>query len=126
MPMAEKSWNDRNENYADGWRKVLTATTADSVITTGDEVRPAVVYSVTVSVSQTNASGDIVLVDGSATGDSGDTRRWSAVIASGVSTDRNVGVIHADFPRGIVFDTGLIVSATTVTGHISITYKMRY
>ena len=126
MPMAENGWSDRAENYADGWRKVLTATTADSVITTGDEIRPAVVYSVTLSVSQTNASGDLSLVDGSASGDSGDTRKWSCAIASGVTTDRNVGVIHADFPRGIVFNYGLIVSATTVTGHVAITYRSRY
>lgn len=126
MSMAENGWNDRQENYADGWRKVLTATTADSVVTTGDEVRPVVVYSVTLSVSQNNASGDISLIDGSASGDAGDTRRWSWMVASGATTERDVGGLHATFPRGIVFDTGLIVSATTVTGHISITYKARY
>ena len=126
MGIAERSWCDSRENYADGWRKVLTASTADSVITTGDEVRPAVVYSITLSVSQNNASGDLSLVDGSASGDSGDTRKWSVQIASGATTDRNLGVIHADFPRGLVFDTGLIVSAATVTGHVAITYKMRY
>jgi hypothetical protein len=124
MGMAERTWQDRAENYADGYSKQLTASTAENVIGI-DVKRPVVVYSVTLCPSQNNASGEVVLVDGSATGDSGDSRRFRVTVASAATTDRQ-GIAHADFPRGIVFETGLIVSAATCTGALNISYKPRY
>jgi hypothetical protein len=129
MGLGEASWHDSNENYADGWTKFVSASTAENVVGVliggTDYKQPVVVYSITVAASQAVASGEVVLVDGSATGDSGDTRRFRCVIASAATTDRQ-GPAHFDFPRGIRFDTGLIVSAATLTAAISLTYKPRY
>ena len=125
MGMAERSWADNKENYADGYTLSLNASTADNVIGI-DIKRPVVVYSITLTPSQNNASGEVALVDGSATGDSGDTRKFRFTVTSGGTTTRNPAVLHADFPRGIVFETGLIVSAATCTGALSISYKPRY
>lgn len=125
MGFSKKSWSDNDENYADGYTRLFSVSTADNVIATGNVAGKAVVYSVTLSLSQSNASGDFALVDGSATADSGDDRKFRVVIASAATTERS-NVLHADFPRGIVFETGLIVSAATITGAVSITYKQRY
>lgn len=126
--LGENGWNDRLENYADGYTRNFTLSTADNVIVSGNWAQPAVVYSVTLTISQNGASGDFVLVDGSATADSGDTRKWRAIFASGaaVATNRDEVMLHATFPRGIVFNTGLIVSAATLTGACSISYKARF
>ncbi len=124
MPMAERSWVDRNENYADGYTYSITASTADNIMGI-DKKQPIVLYSITISLSQAVASGEVALVDGSATGDSGDTRKFRFVCASGVTTARP-DRIHCDFPRGMVFDKGLIVSAATCTGALVLTYKARY
>ncbi len=124
MGLGDRGWVDRAENYVDGYTKLLTASTADNLL--GIDInQPIVVFSVTLSVSQALASGDLVLVDTSATGDAG-TSKWRVVVASGVTTDRNFGVIHAAFPRGLAFDSGVVVSGTTVTGSVAITYKARY
>lgn len=124
MSLGDRGWADRYENYADGWTKSLAVSTAENVLGV-DVNQPVVVYSITIAPSQNNASGEIALVDGSATGDSGDTRRFRYTIASAATTDRPSG-LHCDFPRGIVFDTGLIVSGATMTGSVSLTYKARY
>lgn len=124
MGLGDAGWNDRKENYADGYTKSVAASTAENVV--GIDIKqPVVVYSITIAASQNNASGEVALVDGSATGDSGDTRRFRAVVASAATTDRQ-GAFHCDFPRGIKFETGLIVSAATLTGAVSLSYKPRY
>lgn len=123
MGLGDAGWNDRVENYADGWTKRVTASTAENLVTTGNIKQPVVVYSITVTVSQgATVSGDVSLVDTSATADAG-TARWRGVISS---ASPNAGMLHADFPRGMRFDDGVVVSATAVTGAISITYKPRY
>jgi len=125
MGIGERSWMDRTENYADGYTLTINASTADNVL--GVDIKaPVVVYSLTVACSQANASGEVALVDGSATADSGDTRRFRAVMTSAGATTKPRGWMHADFPRGLVFETGLIVSAATCTGAVNITYKRRY
>ena len=121
--LADRSWSDRNENYADGYARAITLSTAENLIGI-DIAAPVVVYSVTLSVSQANASGLLSLVDSSATADAG-TAKVNFVVASGGTTERDLGSVHAAFPRGIVFDNGVIVSGTTVTGYVTITYKRR-
>lgn len=126
MALGDRSWSDRSENYADGYLLAVAGTTATAINSSGNSpylARPVVVYSLTVSVNPSVGSGDVSLVDGTASADAGDTRRFRVIIASGVGTQV---AEHFEFPRGIVFDAGLIVSATTVTGAISLTYKNRY
>jgi len=126
MPLGDRGWNDRQENYADGYLLNVVGTTATGLDSSGDSPyrsRPLVVYSVTVTVNPAVGSGDVALIDGTATADSGDTRLFRCKVASGAG---QVFAEHFAFPRGLVFDKGLIVSATTVTGDIGITYKQRY
>lgn len=123
MALGDRGWTDRAENYVDSYVKSVAASTADNVM--GIDVnQPVVVFSVTIAHSQALASGDLTLVDTSATGDAG-TAKFRAVIASAATTSRP-GPFHVAFPRGIYFDSGLIVSATDVTGAITVTYKPRY
>lgn len=124
MALAEDFWKDKDENYARGKAFTFNLSTAEN-INGIDVARPTVVYSLTMTVSQNNASGEIALVDGSATGDSGDTRLARFRVASGGTTERDLGGIHANFPRGILFNTGLIVSAATLTGDVVISYRPR-
>lgn len=121
MGISERGWTDRIENYCDGWTKRIIGTTSTAVLGQ-DYAQPAVVYAITVSFNTSVGSGDVVLVDGSATGDANDARRWTIHLASGA----NRAVETVPFPRGLVFETGLIVSATTVTGSVSLLYKPRY
>lgn len=118
----DRTWADRIENYADGYLLAVAGTTATGAHGT-DLKQPMVVYSVTLTLNASLGSGDVSLVDGSATGDAGDTRRFRAVVASAAGASFSA---HYMFPRGMVFDTGLLVSATTVTGAVTLTYKMRY
>lgn len=124
MGLAENFWKDRQENYADGFTKTFTASTAENVLGI-DIARPVIVYSVAFTVSQNNASGELALVDGSATADSGDTRKARWRVASGGTTERDLGGLSNTFPRGMIFQTGLIVSAATLTGDVTITYRPR-
>lgn len=122
MGLAEDFWQDRRENYADGYAKALNASTAENLMGI-DIKRPVVVYSVTLFPSQANASGEVALIDSSATGDAG-TTVFRATVASAATTDRQSGV-HCDFPRGIKFQNGIVVSAATVTGSLNISYRAR-
>lgn len=122
MPLGDRSWRDSTENYVDAYTIRVNGTTATGVSGT-DLAQPHVVYSVTLAVSQAGSTGDFALVDGSATGDSGDARIFRTRVASGTSGERTQ---HFAFPRGLVCDTGLIVSATTITGDVTIGYKRRY
>ena len=122
MPIAERGWSDRNENYADSYSKAIVGTTATAIMGV-DYTQPAVIYSLSVYVGNAGATGDVMLVDGSATGDAGDTRVLRVHIASGAGGEQGR---HLIFPRGLIFDKGIIVSATTVTGAVSLTYKPRY
>jgi hypothetical protein len=122
--MGNAGWCDKRENYADGWTKSFAVSTAENVMGV-DKKQSVVVYSITIGPSQALASGEIALVDGSSTGDTGDARLFRYTVASAATTDRPGGV-HCDFPRGIKFETGLIVSGATVTGSVSISYKARY
>lgn len=128
MPMAERSWNDSRENYVDGYVLDFTATTVTAINSSGQSPylsRPIVLFGITVTLSQAGASGDIALVDGTASADTGDTRKWRGVISSAITTDRN-NAFHVGFPRGLFFDKGIMVSATTVTGAISLQYMNRF
>lgn len=121
MSLGNKSWNDKVENYGDGYNLVLSGTIATGVYGTQLQ-QPVVVYAITVTLSQNaGASGSVVLVDGSATADSGDPRRFTSVFASGQNS-----VLVQNFPRGIVFNSGCIVSATTVTGALNLNCIARY
>lgn len=122
--LADRGWADRHENYADGFSRTFTVTTAENFLGV-DLSQPVVIYSVTLTVSQNNASGDFALVDTSATGDAG-TARLRFTIASGATTDRNANGFSVSFPRGMVFNDGCVISATNVTGSVTMTYKARY
>lgn len=125
MGMSELSWSDRQENYADGtYTKKTNVSTADNIMGI-DTKRPIVLWSITISPTVRLTTGDISLVDTSATGDAG-TQRFVFSVASGATTTLPDGGTHCDFPRGIVFQNGLVVSATTVTAGIALTYKARY
>ena len=122
MGLGDRGWSDKLENYADSYLLALTATTV-TAIQGQDYKQPAVVYSLSICVNPSTGSGDVTLVDGSATADSGDTRKIRVAISSAISQNF---AYHAAFPRGIAFNTGIIVSATTCTGAITVTYKSRY
>lgn len=121
MPFGDKSWSDRAENYAGGYTKNITGTTSTTVMEV-DYTQPAVVYSFTVAVGNAGATGEVSLIDGSATADT-DTTMFAMKVASGLGEQ---GTQHFTFPRGISFDKGIVISATTVTGNVSLTYKRRY
>lgn len=124
MGLAENGWEDRRENYADGaYTKILDVSTADNIMGI-DVKRPIVLYNVVLSPSQTNASGMLTLVDTSATGDAG-TQKFVYVITSAATTSRQSGV-SIEFPRGLVFNDGLVVSALTLSGGVTLVYKARH
>jgi len=126
MPIGDRGWSDRQENYADAYTLLVVGTTATAINSSGDspyKLQPIVLYSVTVTVNPAVGSGDIALIDGTASADSGDARLFRCNVASAAAS---VFEAHFPFPRGMVFDKGIIVSATTITGAINMTYKNRY
>lgn len=123
MGIGDRGWSDRSENYADGYTISVNGTTATAIIASaGDVLSPAVLYSITVSVNPAVGSGEVALLDTSATGDA-TGQKYRVRIASAASQ-----VFHNtdSFPRGLVFEKGIVVSALTVSGAISLTYKARY
>ena len=119
--MAERSWQDREENYADGYTLSIKGTTATALVSDGI-AQPVVLYSVSVMANAALGSGEVVLKDSSASADADNTGRYRVAWASGAGTFQH----GASFPRGMVFNQGLIVSALTVTGAVNLTYKARY
>lgn len=123
MSMGNRSWDDKKENYADMYVKTVAVSTAENMV--GVDLKgPVVIYSITIAHSQANASGEIALIDASATADVTPVK-FRARIASAATTDRQ-SPAHYDFPRGIFFDTGVIVSAATLTADINVSYYKRY
>lgn len=121
MSLGDRGWRDSAENYCDGYVINVAGTTATAVMGV-DYKQPVALLGFTVSVNPSVASGDVVILDGSATGDS-NPQKWRIVIASAA----NQTFSHTQlFARPLAMDSGLIVSATTVTGAISLLYKPRY
>lgn len=123
MGISERGWNDRLENYTD----IYTLDVAGSVTTALniDVSQPVVVYSISVLGNTSVASGDVTLRDASSTAAvvAGD-RKHHTVLASAAQSQ---SFYFADsFPKGVVFNNGIVVSASTVTGAINISYKLRY
>lgn len=123
MGIGNRSWNDKNENYTDAYTLRISGTTATAIMGK-DYKQPAVVYGLTFSCNPIVGSGDIVLVDGSATADSGDSRLFICTIATATNSTPFVQCVN--FLKGLVFNSGIIVSATTVSGAINLEYKPRY
>ena len=125
MGLSESGWSDRVENYADMWSLNVNGTTATAVQggdSTGDSIQPTILYSISISVNPSVGSGDVTIKDGPGTATAG-TQVHRAVIASAASQTFEQSV---SFPRGLICTGGIIVSATTVTGSISLTFKQRY
>lgn len=93
-----RSWH--RENYADSYNVGVTGTEATAITGQGVKV-PSVVYSVTI-VSHTAATR-VLFHDASSTGDS-DQKLALSVAATGSET--------ALFPRGLIFEKGVVISAT--------------
>lgn len=121
MSMADRGWRDSTENYADSYVLNVTGTTATALMGQ-DYKQPVALVGISITLNTSVGSGDVVLRDGSATGDA-DSQAWRLVVASG-----NNGPFHATtmFARPLAFNSGIVVSATTVTGSISLLYKARY
>ena len=99
------------EMNAEGWWKTVTAAEVTAV---DGEARlvPAVLYSVTL----TSIGGDaasVKLADASSTADA------TPIVFIG-SVDGS-GSTHFEFPKGIIFDKGIIMSATATAGGVSLT-----
>lgn len=121
MSMADRGWRDSTENYADGYVINISGSTATAVNGI-DFLQPVALVGITVAVNPSVASGDVVILDGSATADT-NPQKWRVVVASAASQVYNCNVM---FPRPLALNSGLIVSATTVTGAVSLLYKTRY
>lgn len=121
MSMGDRGWRDSQENYADGYVINISGTTA-TAIQGIDYKQPAAIFGISFTPGEAGTTGDISFLNGSATGDT-NPQVWRAVVSSGTVTFQPYVF---EFTRGLVFDTGIIVSATTVTGALSILYKSRY
>lgn len=122
MSMAERGWRDSTENYCDGYKLTVNGSTATAV-NGQDYKQPTAVFGLSITINTSVGSGLVTLVDGSATADAGDSRKWQVDLASGNGGPYTYQVA---FARGLVFDTGLIISASTITGSVSLLYKPRY
>lgn len=123
MPgLAGQSWVDSIENYAEGYTINIKGSTATAVHLSNDVTIPCALYAITLSLNPSVGSGEVTLKNGRGTASAGDNK-WTAEIASAAS---QVYSLHAVFPRGMVFASGLIVSAATITGSVNLLYKQRY
>ena len=123
MPgLAGQSWLDSQENYVKGYSITVNGTTATAAHLDEDVTIPCAVYSVTLTLNPSVGSGEITLKDGKGTATAGSVV-WRARIASAASQTYQ---LTQDFPRGVVFASGLIVSALTVSGTVNLTFAQRY
>lgn len=125
MAIADRGWSDRAENYVDSWALAISGTTATAINSSGNSPyldQPIVIYSLTVSVNPAVGSGDVSLIDSTSSGDV-TPLMVRMVIASAASQTYTETI---SFPRGLVFGSGVLVSATTITGAVTISYKDRY
>ena len=119
--MGNRGWNDKLENYCDGYVIKVVGSTATAI--QGDSyIQPAAIYGLSIAVNPSVGSGLVDIIDSSATGNA-DTTVWSVRIASGA--DKST-FYHMNFPRGLACNNGIVVTATTITGSISLLYKPRY
>ena len=123
MPgLAGQSWLDSQENYAQGYTINIKGTTATAAHLSEDVTIPCALYAVTLALNPSVGSGEVTLKNGKGTATAG-SNVWTAEIASAAS---QTYVLHATFPRGMIFSSGLIVSAATITGSVSLLFKQRY
>ena len=121
MSMGDRGWRDSTENYCDGYVLNVAGTTA-TALQGQDYKQPAAIFGISFTPGEAGTTGDISILDGSATADT-NPQTWRSIVSSGTVTFQSY---IFEFPRGLVFNTGIIVSATTVTGALSILYKSRY
>lgn len=121
MSMGDRGWRDSTENYCDSYVINIAGTTA-TAIQGQDYKQPAALFGISFTPGEAGTTGDIVLRDGSATADS-DAQAWRTVVSSGTVTFQSYVF---EFTRGLTFNSGIVVSATTVTGALSLLYKPRY
>lgn len=121
MSMGDRGWRDSTENYCDGYTLKVNGSTATAIIANSFS-QPATIFGISVSVNPAIGSGQVDIRDSSATGDN-DTTVWSIIVASAASQTYTYVM---PFPRGLACNNGIVVTATTVTGSISLLYKARY
>lgn len=121
MSMGDRGWRDSTENYCDSYVLNIAGSSATAMLGR-DYLQPVVLFGISFTPGEAGTTGDISFLNGSATADT-NTQLWRAIVSSGTVTFQSYVY---EFPRGLVFDTGLIVSATTVTGALSLLYKSRY
>lgn len=122
MSLGDRSWSDRAENYVDGYTINIKGTTATAAVAVIDQTHPAVVYSLSVSVNPAVGSGEVSLRNGPGTATAGDTIYAVNVASAASSIYEHIMA----FPRGVVFASGIVISATTISGSVNLTYKQRY
>ena len=103
-------WDDRKENIVDPYFVSVTGTETTAVGGEGVKV-PALLYTVTIFNSGASEAR-LELHDSSSTADS------NQVWEGGVDAS---GTLHAEFPRGVYFDAGIVIVATGAAGSVSLT-----
>jgi len=122
MSMGDRGWRDSTENYCDGYALKVVGSTATAILGNSYS-QPMALFAISVAANPSVGSGLVDFIDSSATGDA-DTTIWSVKIASGNSDGFQAYTMA--FPRGLALNNGLVITATTVTGSISVLYKARY
>jgi len=123
MPgLAGQGWVDSMENYAQGYTINIKGSTATAAHLSEDVTIPCALYAITLSLNPSVGSGEVTLKNGKGTATAG-SNIWTADIASAASSTYH---LHATFPRGMVFSSGIIVSAVTITGNVNLLFKQRY
>lgn len=117
-----RGWNDKLENICDSYVIRIVGSTATAITVTGTRTDPAVIYGLSVTISEAGTTGRVDINDSSATGDA-DPNIWSVAIPSGTV---NFQPYVMAFPRGMACTAGIVVTALTVTGNICVLYKTRY
>lgn len=120
MSMGDRGWRDSTENYCDPYVIKINGSTA-TAIQGNSYKQPAAIFGFSVSVNPSVATGQVDIIDSSATGDA-DATVWSCIIASGATPYDYT----FPFPRGLACNNGIVITATTVTGSINLLYKSRY
>jgi len=125
MSLAGRTWHDSTENYCDGYVLKVSGSTATAILGNSYS-QPVSIFGISITVNSEVSTGLVDFRDSSATGDN-DPTIWSVRITSGSI----VGVAGFQqyvmpFYRGLTFNNGIVITATTVTGSISVLYKARY
>lgn len=121
MGMGDRGFRDSTENYCDSYVINISGSTATAVQGI-DYKQPAAIFGFSFTPGEAGTTGDVVLLDGSATADA-NPQVWRAVISSGTVNFPQYGLM---FARPLLVTAGIIVSATTVTGAFSLLFKPRY